>query len=68
MSVAGKTQFLTMVQGMPQVIEERLTKIIRTFAWPNDSKSTIRLFQAEFKDGDRKVLDLNARNKATHLM
>lgn len=70
MSIAGKTQFLTTVQGMPTAIEERLTKIIRTFAWPNDSKSTISLkqLQEEFRNGGRKLLDLEARNKAIHLM
>ncbi|KAE9387764.1 hypothetical protein BT96DRAFT_761370, partial [Gymnopus androsaceus JB14] len=33
MVVGGMTQYLTVVQGMPETIEKRLTKRINTFLW-----------------------------------
>ncbi|KII82983.1 hypothetical protein PLICRDRAFT_68591, partial [Plicaturopsis crispa FD-325 SS-3] len=40
-TVAGISQYLTVVQGMPSEIENRILKISHSFIWDNAGKSTI---------------------------
>ena len=69
MQVAGVTQYLTKVQGMPKEVETDLNKQIRRFMWNNESMDTVNQAQmyATHKKGGKKVLDIEARNKAIHL-
>jgi ribonuclease HI/exonuclease III len=69
MQVAGVTQYLTKVQGMPCEIEAQLNKQIRRFTWNNEKVDTVNRYQmyAPHKKGGKKLLDLEARNKAIHL-
>jgi hypothetical protein len=69
MVVAGMTQYLTKVQGMPQDIEKRLIKKICTFIWGHENTPPIGLpiLSSSISEGGKKVLDLSARNKAIHL-
>jgi hypothetical protein len=65
----GMTQYLTKAQGMPPEIEKRLSKRIRTFMWnhegtPPISTTTMNLPQTK---GGRKLLNIEARNKAIQL-
>ena len=69
MQVAGVTQYLTKVQGMPLEAENELNKMIRRFMWNNEKMDTVnrmRMF-TEHKKGGKKLLDIEARNKAIHL-
>jgi hypothetical protein len=69
MQVAGVTQYLTKVQGMPKDIETDLDKQVRRFLWNNDRNDTVNRAQmhAPHGRGGKKVLNLEARNKAIHL-
>ena len=69
MQVAGVTQYLTKVQGMPKNIENNLDNQVRRFLWYNETTDTInrKQMQAPHKRGGKKVLNLAARNKAIHL-
>ena len=69
MQIGGVTQFLTKVQGMPREVETELNKQIRRFMWNNEKSDTVNQAQmfAKHKKGGKKVLDLEARNKAIHL-
>ena len=69
MQVAGVTQYLTKVQGMPKDVESELNKRIRRFMWNNEKTDTINQAQmyAPHEKGGKKVLDIEARNKAIHL-
>ena len=69
MQVAGVTQYLTKVQGMPSEVESELNKQIRRFMWNNEKTDTINQSQmyAPHNRGGKKVLDIEARNKAIHL-
>ncbi|PPQ81398.1 hypothetical protein CVT24_001827 [Panaeolus cyanescens] len=73
MYVAGKTQFLARVQGMPQAVEQRLTKMIYRFMWDKDEENFSPPIQNgiltdTIEQGGRKVLDIKARNEAIDLM
>jgi ribonuclease HI/exonuclease III len=69
MVIAGMTQYLTKVQGMPQDIERRLIKRIRTFIWNKESTPPIatNILTLPIAKGGKKLLDLQARNKAIQL-
>src|ERR1700722_1930418 len=69
MVVAGMTQFLTKVQGMPQDIEKGLTKRIRKFMWNSEGSPPLssQALEQPLTQGGKKLLDLNARNKAIQL-
>jgi hypothetical protein len=69
MIIRGMTQYLIKAQGMPPEIEKRLSKRIRTFMWDHEgtppiSTTTMNLPQTK---GGRKLLNIEARNKAIHL-
>jgi ribonuclease HI len=69
MQVAGVTQYLTKVQGMPKDIEAELNKQARKFMWNYEKTDTVNQAQmyAPHKRGGKKLLDIEARNKAIHL-
>ena len=69
MQIARVTQYLTKVQGMPRSVEDELRTQIRRFTWNNEKSDTINLTQMSMthKKGGKKVLDIEARNKAIHL-
>ena len=69
MVVAGMTQYLTKVQGMPGTVEKTLTDIIRKFMWNGEGRPAISLdyLCSDIEDGGKKVLDLKARNEAIHI-
>ena len=69
MQIAGVTQYLTKVQGMPKSVEDTLDKATRRFLWNNERTDTVNRKQmhASHKKGGKKVLNLEARNKAIHL-
>ena len=69
MQIAGVTQYLTKVQGMPREVEVALDKEVRRFIWNNDKSDTVNRKQmhATHKQGGKKVLNLEARNRAVHL-
>ena len=69
MTIAGMTQYLTKVQGMPKEVESALVKKIRSFLWNKEGTPPINelTLQSPIAEGGRKVLDLGARNKAIQL-
>ena len=69
MEVAGRTQYLTYVQGMPPNIEKRLSKLTADFIWDNRSSHPINLptLDKPLNDGGLKLLNLKARNEAIEL-
>ena len=69
MQVAGVTQYLTKVQGMPRDVEVELNKQIRKFMWNGEKADTVNQNQmyASHRKGGKKVLDMETRNKAIHL-
>ena len=68
--IGGYTQFLTKVQGMPDDIENALTKIIRDFMWEEDSSPRISLdfLHCSRDQGGLDLLDLKSRNEAIKLI
>ena len=58
MQVAGVTQYLTKVQGMPCKIKSELNKQIRKSMWNNDKLDTVNQTQmyANHKKGGKKVV------------
>ena len=69
MVVAGMTQCLTKVQGMPRSVEKTLTDIIRSSTWNGEGRPMVSLDHLcnDTEDGGKKILDINARNEAIHL-
>src|SRR3984957_11196953 len=69
MIIAGMTQYLTKVQGIPKDIERRLIKRIRTFMWDSEGISPINMCSLTMPKsrGGRKLLNLSVRNKAIRL-
>ncbi|KAJ7172986.1 hypothetical protein C8R43DRAFT_874076, partial [Mycena crocata] len=66
MVVGGMTQYLAKVQGMPEDVEKKLERRIRSFLWgekksPSINKETI---YAPANMGGRNLLDIVARNEA----
>jgi exonuclease III len=70
MVVGGMTQYLTQVQGMPQVIEKRVAKRIRKFMWNEKQMSPVNeaTLYAPIEVGGRAVLDIKSRNEAISVM
>jgi hypothetical protein len=68
--VGGRTQYLTMAQGMPPHIENTLTKTIRDFMWVDNSEPRIALefLQLPVEQGGLNLLDIRARNEAIDIM
>jgi exonuclease III len=69
MFAGGMTQYLTMVQGMPKVVETRLQKMINDFVW--DGKKApinINTMSAPRNEGGIHLLDIHARNEAIEIM
>jgi hypothetical protein len=68
MTIGGRTQYLTRVQGMPEDIEDDLIKLHHTFLWDGKrarvSHDTMILDTAE---GGKQLLDIPARNEAIDL-
>ena len=69
MQVAGVTQYLTKVQGMPRSVEEELNRQIRHFTWNHEKADTVNQVQmyAQHEKGGKRILDIEARNEAIHL-
>lgn len=69
MVVAGMSQYLTQVQGMPKYVENVLSKQVKNFMWggksPLVNKDT--LFK-RIDEGGRGLVDIRARNKAIDIM
>ena len=70
MQVAGVTQYLTRVQGMPSVLETKLNKQIQHFTWNHEKASTVNQAQmyAPHGIGGKKILDIETQNRAIHLI
>lgn len=70
MQIVGVTQYPTMVQGMPTAVESEINKHIRNFTWNHKKANTVNQVQmyAPHKCRGKKILDIEARNKAIHLM
>ncbi|KAA1469622.1 hypothetical protein DENSPDRAFT_773523, partial [Dentipellis sp. KUC8613] len=70
MVVAGSTQFLTQVNGMPKHIESAILTDIKHFLWPNRRSAAISLdtLYLPVKDGGIGLLDLQACNEATDII
>lgn len=70
MFVGGMTQFLTVVQGMPNSVEKRLMKHIDKYLWKGKDHNPVsqKVICGPAKKGRRKVLDLKARNEAIKIM
>jgi exonuclease III len=68
MIVAGMTQYLTKVQGMPPEIEKELCKRVQTYVW-DGRRPTVNatVMSAPLAEGGKKILDLKARNEAIQL-
>ncbi|KAE9383053.1 hypothetical protein BT96DRAFT_869449, partial [Gymnopus androsaceus JB14] len=66
MIIGGMTQYLTVVQGMPEAIEKRLTKRINTFLWKEKGYNPVnqKVICGPVERGGRKVLDIKVRNEA----
>src|SRR5712671_6528290 len=70
MIIGGYTQYLAMVQGMPNHVELALTRLIRNFMW-NDStipKIALETLHCPVEEGGLALLDLTARNEAIEIM
>ncbi|PPR01210.1 hypothetical protein CVT24_006120 [Panaeolus cyanescens] len=73
MYIAGKTQYLARVQGMPEDIEDRIQRIINQFMWDKELDNFSppiknSILTDPIESGGRKVLDLKARNEAINIM
>jgi exonuclease III len=69
MQVAGVTQYLTKVQGMPKDVELELNTLCRKFMWNFEKVDSINQKQmcATHKKGGKKLVNIETRNKAIHL-
>ena len=70
MIIGGHTQFLTQAQGMPNDIEDILSKILKDFMWDDDSSPCIanKTLTKPITMGGLDLLDLEARNDAINIM
>lgn len=70
MIIGGMTQYLTVVQGMPEKIEKRLIKRISAFLWKEKGHNPVsqRVVSSPIERGGRKVLDIKIRNEAIKVM
>jgi exonuclease III len=68
MIVAGMTQYLTKVQGMPEDIEKELAKRIQNYVWDGRIPTVnAAVMRGPLLDGGKKILDIKARNEAIQL-
>lgn len=69
MVVAGMSQYLTQVQGMPKHVEKALSKRVNNFMWAekNPLINEHTLFK-KIEDGGRGLVDIRTRNKAINVM
>ncbi|KAF5344335.1 hypothetical protein D9758_013247 [Tetrapyrgos nigripes] len=70
MVIGNMTQYLTQVQGMPTQIEKRVTKRVQNFIWAEKERNPVSKATVlrPIEQGGRKVLDIEARNKAIDVM
>lgn len=70
LEVGSRSQYLTMVQTMPQKIEDKLISMIRDFIWDGNKHPPISLSTLikPVEMGGIALLDLKARNEAIDLM
>ncbi|KAJ2920244.1 hypothetical protein MD484_g3, partial [Candolleomyces efflorescens] len=65
----GRTQYRTMVQGMPKQVVKKINNIINQIVWngriPGVNRERMSL---PYEQGGKKTLDLETRNKAIALM
>ena len=70
MIIGGMTQFHTVAQGMPNYIENKLTKLTRSFIWGTSSPPPIAMsiLNSPTDKGGKNVINIKACNKATYIM
>ncbi|KAI0687596.1 hypothetical protein C8Q76DRAFT_772165 [Earliella scabrosa] len=70
MEVAGRTQYLAKVQGMPAEIEKELKLIIKDFVWKGDKRPAVAMsmLHKRVEEGGINLLDVQARNEAIDLI
>jgi len=70
MEVAGRTKYLTRVQGMPQSIEQQIRHVIPNFICNGKLVSPVDAgtLASDLTEGGQNVLDLEARNEAINIM
>jgi ribonuclease HI len=68
--VGGRTQFLTKAQGMPDVIRDALTNIIKNFIWDDATNPRLALpaLHAQNEEGGIELLNMKNRNDAIELI
>jgi exonuclease III len=68
MVVAGMTQYLTKVQGMPADVEKELSKRVQAYVW-DGKRPTVNatVMAGPLGEGGKKILDIKARNEAIQL-
>ncbi|KAJ2924914.1 hypothetical protein H1R20_g12191, partial [Candolleomyces eurysporus] len=65
----GRTQYQTMVQGMPNQVKKKINQIINHIIWNDRLAGVNRERMAlPYDQGGKKTLDLEVRNKAIALM
>ncbi|KAJ7672041.1 hypothetical protein B0H14DRAFT_2424214, partial [Mycena olivaceomarginata] len=69
MTVAGMSQYLASVQGMPEQVEEQLQKITRAFLWGEDKRAPLNMdiLYQPIEAGGKNLLCLEDRNRAINL-
>ncbi len=70
MIIGGITQYLTTVQRMPEIIRQRLNKVLRDYLWDDRHNSLVGLTHTflPIELGGLGVLDLESRSKAIDIM
>ncbi|KIY53829.1 hypothetical protein FISHEDRAFT_54913 [Fistulina hepatica ATCC 64428] len=69
-NTGGRTEFLAMVQGMPDGVEHRLEKRVQAFIWEMENKPQVgmKTLQMPKEQGGIGLIDIKARNEAQNLM
>ncbi|KAI0342568.1 hypothetical protein BDW22DRAFT_1299598, partial [Trametopsis cervina] len=69
MIVAGMTQYLAKVQGMPAHVEMQIRRITRNFVWKDANASPVGMdtLFLPIRDGGIKLVDIQTRNEAIEL-
>ncbi|EIW62339.1 uncharacterized protein TRAVEDRAFT_82525, partial [Trametes versicolor FP-101664 SS1] len=70
LEIGGRTQFLAKAQGMPQAVEDKLTRMIADFMWAGDKHPRVdrATLYAPVEEGGLGVLCIAARNEAIDLI
>ncbi len=70
MVIGGITQYLTTVQRMPQVIRDRLNKVMRAYLWDDRHNTPVgsKHLYLPVEQGGIGLLDLKARSEAIDVM